>query len=392
MPMRQRSVRLLRMSVLVAVMSACGSSADSTAPDVPAVTPPIAAFSVEYASGGTRANVARNAAFTNSLVASTNATMPSYSVSGGALPPGISLSPAGVFSGSAAASGSYAFTVRASTGQTAATQAFTVIVNPSTLAGTVQTVTFTGALTRRPVTFTLYLPPGYASSSARFPVVYHLHGIGGAHNGNQISLVPLSLEAAVSAGLMDPAIVVFPDGYGDSFWSGEATSTKPAEVNVAQEIVPYVDSVYRTLARRERRVMQGFSMGGFGAAKFATKFPALFGVCVVYDGAMLDWSRLQMANAQQAASIFGGSSTRFDQYSPFFWLTQNAATLRSSTPFRDAVGALIADNDRWRASLVAAGITPEYTYTGLPHALGPLLDAQGANSWVFIKQQFTATP
>src|SRR5687767_5717516 len=127
------------------------------------------------------------------------------------------------------------------------------------LDGTVQTVTFMGPVTGRPVTFSLYLPPGYASGTNRYPVIVHLHGLTGTHSGPQLSSVPPSHEAAVAAGLIEPCLIAFPDGYRDSFWADSATSDKPAETNVRLEIIPHLDANFRTLPVRERRAIQGFS-------------------------------------------------------------------------------------------------------------------------------------
>lgn len=256
------------------------------------------------------------------------------------------------------------------------------------LNGTVQVINFTGPITGNPVTFSLYLPPGYAAATNRYPVVIHLHGIGGSHGGAQTNLVPASHEAAVSAGLIQPCIIVFPNGYTDSFWADSVNSPKPAETNVRSEIIPYLDANYRTIATRNRRVIQGFSMGGFGAAKFATKFPDLFCAAVIYDGAMLNWTQVQERHSVQAAEIFNNSAATFDLFSPWYWLSQNASSLRNSVPFRDFVGALLSENRAWRDALTGESIVSDYVETGLPHSLGPLLDAQGSNSWAFISSAF----
>jgi dienelactone hydrolase len=256
------------------------------------------------------------------------------------------------------------------------------------LNGTVQSVTFNGPVTGQAVTFSIYLPAAYASSTNRFPVIYHLHGLGGFHNSTQISTVPASHEAAVAAGLIEPCILVFPDGYRDSFWADSATTDKPAETNVKLEVIPYVDANYRTIAIRERRAIQGFSMGGFGAARFAAKFPDTFCACAIYDGAMLTWTQLQQRHAALAAEIFANSATQFALYSPWHWLTQNVATLRASMAFRQPVAALVNENRNWRDALLANGVAVDYVETGLAHNLGPLLDAEGANTWAFIEAAF----
>ena len=256
------------------------------------------------------------------------------------------------------------------------------------LQGSLQVVTFTGPVTGQPVTFTLYLPPGYNGSTNRYPLIIHLHGIGGRHFGQQTNLVPTSLETAVTNGVIGPCIIAFPDGYTNTFWADSATSPKPAETNVRLEIIPYLDANYRTIGTADRRIIQGFSMGGFGAAKFATKFPELFAACVIYDGAMLTWAEVQQRHAPEAAEIFNNNGTTFDLFSPWRWLTQNVETVRGAIPFRIMLGSLTNENRAWRDALLAQSITPSYVETGCPHVLPCLLDSQGSNSWAFIASAF----
>ena len=201
--------------------------------------------------------MARNSTFTGRLIASTVASTPLFSVSGGALPPGISLSSAGAFSGSATTPGSYTFAVTASAGQSAVTQSFTLIVNPSALAGTVQTVSVhrTGDQTSRDV---------QSLSAAR--VLRQLDAIPGGvsparhqrrtQRQSDIDRPPQPggrrQRRAHGAGHRD-----LPRWVHRFVLVGRRRIRELAEVNVVQEIVPYVDSACRTLARRERRVMQG---------------------------------------------------------------------------------------------------------------------------------------
>jgi len=254
------------------------------------------------------------------------------------------------------------------------------------LQGTVQQLSFQGPITGGPVNYSIYLPQGYAAGGSNLPVIYHLHGIGGSSGGDQLNTVPRSYEAARAAGLIGPAIIVFANGYGDSFWADSVNSNKPAETNVVRELIPYIDANYRTVAARGGRVIQGFSMGGFGTEKFAAKFPDLFGVSVSYDGALLPWSTVQTRHPVQAAEIFNNSLATFNEYSPWFWSQQNAGMLATDTAFRMVVGAIVNDNRTFRNHLLAQGIAVEYVETGLPHALGAILTAQGANSWAFIQQ------
>jgi pimeloyl-ACP methyl ester carboxylesterase len=56
------------------------------------------------------------------------------------------------------------------------------------------------------------------------------------------------------------------------------------ETFIIRELIPYVDANYRTIKDRRGRWVEGMSMGGNGALKFALKFPDLFSSVVAYAG------------------------------------------------------------------------------------------------------------
>src|SRR6185436_1019574 len=87
------------------------------------------------------------------------------------------------------------------------------------LLGHIEARSFVGPVTGQVVNFNVYLPKGYDQSAERYPVIYHLHGIGGNQGGQQNTTVPASFEAAKAQGIIGPVIVVFPKGYTDSWWA-----------------------------------------------------------------------------------------------------------------------------------------------------------------------------
>jgi len=262
------------------------------------------------------------------------------------------------------------------------------------LDGTLVTpVTFVGPVTGRSISFSLYLPPGYSGGTARYPVVYHLHGMGGVHNNtNQLNIVSQGHEDAVLNGRMARAILVFPDGAIDSFWADSVDGAKRIETHVVREILPYVDDHYRTLATRSQRAVQGFSMGGFGAAKMASKFPDLFCSAVIYDGALVTWPVMLQFHSGLAASLFGNDEAYFDQYSPWHWVPENAVVLQTSVPFRQVVGTQVGANQSFHTLLLNEGLASEYLETGCAHTLNCVMGAGGADSWSFIGAAFGGAP
>jgi S-formylglutathione hydrolase FrmB len=128
------------------------------------------------------------------------------------------------------------------------------------------------------------LPARYATSTRRYPVLYLLHG---ALNGEEAWTVQGDAEA-ITAGL--PLIVVMPDsgqggGYTDWFNGGAGGPPQWERYHIDQ-LIPFVDARYRTIARRGGRAVAGLSMGGFGAMSYAARHPDLFVAAAAFSGAV----------------------------------------------------------------------------------------------------------
>lgn len=130
----------------------------------------------------------------------------------------------------------------------------------------------------------VYLPKGYAASgSRRYPVVYMLHGYTDSvakwfsEPKHWINL-PTVIDKSIASGASREMIVVMPDAYTrykGSMYSNSAT-TGDWEDFIARELVAYVDSHYRTLAKVESRGLTGHSMGGYGTMRIGMKHPEVF--------------------------------------------------------------------------------------------------------------------
>jgi enterochelin esterase-like enzyme len=243
---------------------------------------------------------------------------------------------------------------------------------------------FTGPVTGDTVLFNIYLPAGYDAAMTGFPVVYHLHGIGGNQAGNQNTTVPAAFAEALQMGLIsEKYIIVFPNGMTNSMWADSKSSLKPVETHLIKELIPYVDTHFKTLPDRGNRYIEGFSMGGFGAAKFISKYPALFQSAVIFDGALHNWQTLNANQADLAAEIFDNDEAYFNQFSPWTFMKENASILADSVCIRLAVGALTQYNRPFRDSLTVWGIPFEYLETPCAHNLGCLFAQDGLNAAVF---------
>ncbi len=128
----------------------------------------------------------------------------------------------------------------------------------------------------------IYLPPGYDQrTNLRFPVVHLLHGIFDDY-GVRIEHfdIPAILDRLIATGETPELIVVMPNAgnlYGGGFYRNSTVSGNWGDY-IAGDLIEYVDTQFRTLARPESRAVVGHSMGGYGALNLAMNHPGVFSV------------------------------------------------------------------------------------------------------------------
>jgi enterochelin esterase-like enzyme len=121
--------------------------------------------------------------------------------------------------------------------------------------------------------FRVYTPPCYKENGdERYPVLYMVHGQ--TFNDDQWDRLEADETAGelIAAGEVAPFIIVMPY---------DRASTQPAVDKFGeafiQELVPWIDAEYRTLAEREFRAVGGLSRGASWAIHFGLTHPDLFG-------------------------------------------------------------------------------------------------------------------
>ena len=131
----------------------------------------------------------------------------------------------------------------------------------------------------RDMRYRILLPRGYESPANRFAVLYLLHGLYGDYtNWDTRTKLEQYAEAL-------PLIIVMPDA-GNSWYTNSATVPGDRfEDYIVKDLIPEIDSHYRTLPSRKARAIAGLSMGGYGAMKFALKYPELFAFAGSLSGA-----------------------------------------------------------------------------------------------------------
>ena len=128
------------------------------------------------------------------------------------------------------------------------------------------------------VGYCIYLPPDYEKSERtgkRYPVVYYLHG---GRPGSELKSVGLSvfIEKAIRSNRIPPMIYVFINGGPMSHYDYPQLENGQGESVFIEELIPHIDSAYRTIASRKGRGIEGFSQGGRGTTRIMFRHPELF--------------------------------------------------------------------------------------------------------------------
>lgn len=259
--------------------------------------------------------------------------------------------------------------------------------------------TFPSAAARTAVSYHLYTPTAYQREpTRRFPVVYWLHGSGGGLPG--IPQLARRFDAAIEAGAIPPVLVVMVNGLEMGMYVDWRDGTAPVETVLAKELVAHIDATYRTVATREGRLLDGFSMGGYGAARFGFSFPEQFrAVSIMGAGPMQpELSATPRASRVQAAQllqrVYGGDQAYFRAVSPLRLAETQAATLTAGSLIRVVVGdqdETFANNRGFHEHLERLGIPHQWTVLpGVAHNPNAVIEALGDRHWAFYRTALAA--
>jgi S-formylglutathione hydrolase FrmB len=158
---------------------------------------------------------------------------------------------------------------------------------------------------KAPTGVRVLLPAGYDQNpDQRYPVLYLLHGA----QGNYTNWTTVGDAEATTAGA--PMIVVMPDGGQGGFYTNwvnrQAYGPPEWETYHIDELIPWIDDHYRTIAARDGRAIAGLSMGGFGAMSYAARHPDLFDWAGSFSGAVDITHSLGAAGAIAAVAFLDG--------------------------------------------------------------------------------------
>ncbi len=236
--------------------------------------------------------------------------------------------------------------------------------------GTVSKVWYPSATAGFDRRLTVYTPAGYEENpKTKYPVLYVLHGIGGDEDAwvTQGRATQI-LDNLIARGQAKPMIVVFTNGnisqeaapLENSTGYVRPTMSLPQTMEGTfetsfPEVVKFIDSHYRTIARKQSRAICGLSMGGFHTLYITLNNPDLFNYSGMFSAAIGTGSEQTAAHKEIYDNVDGKLATYFSRKPALLWIGIGSADF------------LYQSNTEFRKKLDAAGYPYEYMETDGGH-------------------------
>jgi len=130
----------------------------------------------------------------------------------------------------------------------------------------------------------VYTPAEYYDNpDKRYPVLYLQHGGGEDETGWIFQgRADIIMDNLIAQGKATPMIIVMNCGYAQ--FPGSSDSFDAFEQMITQEVIPFVDQRYRTIADREHRATAGLSWGAKQAYDLALGYPEYFSAVGGFSG------------------------------------------------------------------------------------------------------------
>ncbi len=224
--------------------------------------------------------------------------------------------------------------------------------------GNVQQVLFPSPSTDTSRRAFVYTPPGYSrESSKRYPVLYLQHGWGEDETAwsNQ-GHANLIMDNLIAEGKIDPFLIVMTYGMTNEVKFGGLRDFKiePFQTVLVEELIPFVDANFHTIADRDHRAMAGLSMGGMETHTITLNKPEVFSYYALLSGGIYTPEELKETTLPTLIFLSAGSKENPDRV-------------------RNAVNALNEAGIK-AVSYVSEGTAHEFqTWRRSLHELAPLL-------------------
>ena len=146
--------------------------------------------------------------------------------------------------------------------------------------GNVQQILFPSASTGVVRRAFVYTPAGYEKGKDKYPVLYLQHGWGEDETAWMTQgHANLIMDNLIADGKIKPFIIVCTYGMTNGVRVGGlgGFSANDFQTVLVDELVPFVDAHFRTIADRKHRAMAGLSMGGMETHSITLARPEVFG-------------------------------------------------------------------------------------------------------------------
>jgi enterochelin esterase-like enzyme len=233
----------------------------------------------------------------------------------------------------------------------------------------------------------VYTPPGYETSSTKYPVFYLLHGAGDCDDSwTSVGRAGFILDNLIAAKKAKPMVVVMPAGHQPNVnafgpptppragGAPSAPTVSPFTSEFMTDIRPYVETHYRTIKDRAHRAIAGLSMGGMQTLDIAFRHLSDFAYVGVFSsGASLGGGRGAAPPAAVTAAP-AGAQTRQPDWESIHEADLDNAALKKGTK-------LI-----WLSTGIEDGLMAGTKATVdilKKHGFNPIFrESQGAHTWL----------
>lgn len=228
----------------------------------------------------------------------------------------------------------------------------------------------------------IYLPPGYNTSTRRYPVLYEVPR--SLAHWQSAMYIKSALDSLIDAGTIPPLIMVFAVENGGPFPDSECVDSLDHREWFAswmtKTVVPTIDATYRTIANPAARATVGFSQGGFCSAMLASRDPTIFATAIAFSGYFQ--AGVQSGQTPNAWLPFGGNPSYETTFSPIGLCPRIANAVKSRMFFELS------------AAPTEPFYGPQYELfarvldgAGIPEALFP---TPLGHAWAAVRTQFPA--
>jgi len=270
-----------------------------------------------------------------------------------------------------------------------------------------ESLTMKSRILHQEIRFSVCLPANYYETNKRFPVVYLLHGLGDDETSwLEYGQISHYAAKAVAEKEIVPMIFIIPQGFR-TYYVNDYKSSFLYQDMFVKELVPHIDSIFRTIPEKEKRAVMGYSMGGFGAMMLPLKHPEMFGISVPLSMSVRTDGQYMTEDASgwddQWGRLFGEpgfiETARITDYykknSPFHLLSQmstdNFTNLRIYMDNGDKEQTLCRSNEELHILMRNLNIPHEYRVRKGGHSFEYWCSAL-PNAFHFISDAFEGKP